>query len=121
MGNLLRIKNVHFQWLTVDYQRPTQRREAPRLARNKPLFKLNRTRNKSGALLLTIFEFTMRRGDERFTMRCAASAVRDGVFWRFLLLRHAPVIAAGGLAADESCRVQLNKIRTRIENDHLQK
>jgi hypothetical protein len=47
------------------------------LARNKPLFKLNWTRNNSDALLLTMFDFTMRRGDERFTKRRAESAVQD--------------------------------------------
>jgi hypothetical protein len=48
------------------------------LARNKPLFKLNWTRNKSGALLLTMLEFTIRRGDERLTKGGAESAVYDG-------------------------------------------
>jgi hypothetical protein len=77
MGNLLRIKNCCFQWVTVDHQRPTQRREAPRLARNKPLFKLNRTRNKSGVLLLTMLDFTIPRGDERLTKGGAESAVQN--------------------------------------------
>jgi hypothetical protein len=31
--------------------------------------RIHQTRNKSGALLLTMFEFTIRRGDERFTRR----------------------------------------------------
>jgi uncharacterized protein (DUF2132 family) len=48
------------------------------LARNKPLFKLNWTRNKSGALLLTMFALTNRRSDEEFTLRRAASAVQEG-------------------------------------------
>jgi hypothetical protein len=48
------------------------------LARNKPLFKLNRTRNKSGALLLTIRALINRRGDERLTKGRAESAVHGG-------------------------------------------
>jgi hypothetical protein len=48
------------------------------LARNKPLFKLNWTGNKSGALLLTIRALINQCGDERFTSGRAASAVQDG-------------------------------------------
>jgi hypothetical protein len=40
---------------------------------------IHQTRNKSGALLLTMFEFTIRRGDEPFTKRRAESAVRRSV------------------------------------------
>ena len=34
--------------------------------------------NKSGALLLTMFDFTIRRGDEGFTLNRAASAIQAG-------------------------------------------
>jgi hypothetical protein len=44
----------------------------------KDFLRINWTRNKSGALLLTIFDFTIRRGDERFTKGGAESAVQDG-------------------------------------------
>jgi len=38
---------------------------------------INQTGNKFGALLLTIIALTTRGGDERFTQRSAASAVRQ--------------------------------------------
>jgi hypothetical protein len=41
----------------------------------KDFLKINWTGNKSGALLLTIFDLTMRRGDEQFTTNRAKSAV----------------------------------------------
>ena len=43
----------------------------------KDFLKIHQTRNKSGALLLTMFDFTIRRGDERLTKGDAASAVQN--------------------------------------------
>ena len=42
----------------------------------KDLLRIHAAGNKSGALLLIMFEFTIRRGDERFTRRRAASQRR---------------------------------------------
>jgi hypothetical protein len=44
----------------------------------KDFLKIHQTRNKSGALLLTMFDFTIPRGDERLTKGGAESAVHDG-------------------------------------------
>jgi hypothetical protein len=35
----------------------------------KDFLRINQTKSKSGALLLTMFDFTIRRGDELFTRR----------------------------------------------------
>jgi hypothetical protein len=43
----------------------------------KDFLRIHAAGNKSGSLLLTMFDFTMRRGDERFTKRRAESAVQD--------------------------------------------
>jgi hypothetical protein len=40
--------------------------------------RIHQTRNKSGALLLTMFEFTIRRGDEGFTLNRAVGTVQEG-------------------------------------------
>jgi hypothetical protein len=60
---------VYFQGIVRSRLRPSQRRDTSRFGRNKRLFKINRTRNKSGALLLTLFDLTIRRGDEPFRKR----------------------------------------------------
>jgi hypothetical protein len=39
----------------------------------KDFLRIHAAGNKSGGLLLTMFDFTMRRGDERFTKRRAES------------------------------------------------
>jgi hypothetical protein len=62
----------------LDCLRPNLRRDGPSFAPDKGLFNKYRTRNKSGALLLTIRALINHRGDERFTINRAESAVRDG-------------------------------------------
>jgi hypothetical protein len=52
-------KFVFFQRLNSIYFRSNRRRDAPRLTPGKPIFKQNMAGNKSGALLLTIWRFTI--------------------------------------------------------------
>jgi hypothetical protein len=44
----------------------------------KDFLRIHAAGNKSGALLLTIRRFTIRRGDKWYTKRRAASAIHDG-------------------------------------------
>jgi hypothetical protein len=44
----------------------------------KDFLRIHQTRSKSGALLLTMLDFTIPRGDERLTNGGAESAVHDG-------------------------------------------
>jgi hypothetical protein len=44
----------------------------------KDFLRINQTRSKSGALLLTMLDFTIPRGDERLTKGGPKSAVQDG-------------------------------------------
>jgi hypothetical protein len=69
---------VHFQW--VEGLAHVQAKGARPLILGgiNGFLSTSQTRNKSGALLLTMFDFTIRRGDEGFTLNRAASAVQDG-------------------------------------------
>ena len=79
MGKILNDKSVFFFKGLEGPARVEAKGARPLILRGRNDFlRIHAAGNKSGALQLTMFDFTIRRGDERLTKGGVASAVQEG-------------------------------------------
>ena len=79
MGAQMKTEGYSSQWLKATHPRPAEGAGCLISRRTNDFLTKHVAGNKFGALLLTIFSLTDRRGDERFTIGLRLGAIQDGI------------------------------------------